>query len=232
VSRVGIVLRQGAISIALDHDDTMLLAQLTDYLRTDMALVVSNYDVDANSDIYDGQCPRNSICGTYTTTLRSFQWTSGDAIDENEATIIGDVAESLEYCADPFCTACHEAWYLSDPSEIHYQCMDYRRFKYSNLCNNWRRKENLCGSEDICFRSFPEADAQKWKSDEAACRPLPSSLMEGEFKYAKRTCRETRGLCGLGCGEAETCYNSFPIDDPLKFKSPHSICRCKNDTAN
>jgi len=228
VNRVEITLKQDGQSIVLDHDDSPLLAGLTENLRNDMALVVSNYDIGLDSDIQNGQCPRNSICGDYTSTLKNFEWTSDDSIVPDEIAT-GDVADSLEDCGNPDCTTCHETWYLSDPTDISYQCTDFRRMKYSNLCRDWKNKDNLCGVDDICLRSWPETDSRKWRSNEAACRPLPESLIEGEFKYAKRTCKSNKGLCGLGCGEGETCYNSYPIDDPLKWKSPHAICRCKPD---
>jgi len=191
-----------------------------------MALVVSNFDVGETIDVTDGQCPTNSVCGTYTTTLSNFQWTSDDAIEEDRL-VIGVVADKIDRCDDPLCTACHETYWTSDPSQIEYQCTDYTRYKYSNQCNNWKNKDNLCGAEDLCFRSWAADDPKKWKSPEAACRPLPEPLYEGEFKYGKSECRDTRGLCALGCGEG-TCYNSFPIDDPLKWKSPAVMCRCKD----
>lgn len=171
--RVGIVLSQDTQSIELDHLDASVLASLSDTLRSDMALVVSNFDIGTTTiDVTDGQCPKNSVCGMHTTTFSNFQWTSYDAIEEDKL-MIGDVADKIDRCDDPLCTACHETFWLSEPSEIAYQCTDYTRYKYSNQCNNWKNKDNLCGPEDLCFRSWAADDPKKWKSEEAACRPLP-----------------------------------------------------------
>jgi len=226
VSRIEINLDQWGNSVQLIHDDPTLLARLSDKLKHDMALVISNFNDGSRSDTTNGQCRSTDICGAHSTKYFNFAWTSMDAIDEGDSLIIGDVAESLTDCDDPFCTSCHEAWYSSDPSDTFFQCMDYRVFKYTNQCGK-KRKPNLCGPEDLCFWSFPPEDPKKWKSEEAACRPLPESLIEGDFKYGKNTCNSRRGLCKLGCGEGETCHNSWPIDDPLKWKSPHKMCRCK-----
>lgn len=130
VSRVEIYLNQQGNSVMLIHDDTTLLSQLSDNLRYDMALVVSNFNDGASIDNTNGQCRSTDICGAHSTKYFDFSWTSMDAIDEGDSLIIGEVADSLLDCDDPFCTSCHEAWYSSDASDTFFQCMDYRVFKY------------------------------------------------------------------------------------------------------
>jgi len=54
VSRVEIYLNQQGNSVMLIHDDTTLLSQLSDNLRYDMALVVSNFNDGASIDTTNG----------------------------------------------------------------------------------------------------------------------------------------------------------------------------------
>lgn len=207
------------------------LSGISDRLRSDMALVVSNYNAGTDNDISNGICSSTSTCGTYKTSFYNFEWTSDDAIEDDEDEediVIGDVADSINDCEDPLCSACHIAWFESNPDKTFNLCTDFSQYKYSNKCGKRRlRKHNLCGSNDeLCFWSWPSTDPKKWKSDDASCRPVPERLVEGEFKFARRKCADHRGLCKLGCGEG-SCHNSWPIDDPLKRKSPDAMCRCK-----
>lgn len=230
LSWIEISIRQDENQVKLFHTDMTELSGLSQRLRSNMALVVSNFDAGTVNDISNGVCSATSTCGAYKTTFYGFEWTSDNAIDDGseDVMVIGEVAESISDCEDPLCSACHVAWYERTPGETFNTCTDYSQYKYTNVCNKRRmRKANRCGSDDeFCFWSWPPTDAKKWESDEAACRPLPGRQVEGEFKFAKRECASHRGLCKFGCGEG-SCHNSWPIDDPLKWKSADAMCRCK-----
>ena len=129
-------------------------------------------------------------------------------------------------CDEEDCTACHMGHYSNDASKEFPVCVDFTSYKYSNQCGS-RQDSSRCGEYDDCFRSWPSDDKKKWKSDDFACRPLPMRLIEGEFTYARRECRNMRkGQCIFGCDG--TCHNSWPVGDPLRWKSPDAMCRCKN----
>jgi len=197
-----------------------------------MGLILSSWDNRDGSEQIEGWFGQelSDTCDSSVAQIRNFTVNKDDSNEEEGIPIIGDVAPKLDDCRIDSCTACNEAWYSNDPTDTFYQCTGYSRFKYTIQCNN-RRNKDLCGPEDLCFWSWPADDAKKGRSDQAACRPLPVSSYEGEFKYSSRTCEETRGLCSLGCGEG-TCHRSYPIDDPLKWKSPDNMCRCKDNANN
>lgn len=153
-----------------------------------------------------------------------------DSIYEEEPVdemVIGELATSLEECDDPFCSACHVAWWAGDEANSFHTCTDYTRYRYTNRCSSWQSTA-LCGSDDKCFKSYPHDDPKKWKSDDYGCRPLPSRLEEGDFQYARRVCRSTKGLCAEGCGDA-TCHMSWPIGDTDRWRSADAMCRCKEE---
>ena len=48
---------------------------------------------------------------------------------------------------------------------------------------------------------------------------------EYQFKFNKRwTCENKGGLCGNSCDSR--CAYSFPLGDPLKYRSEQAACRC------
>lgn len=127
-------------------------------------------------------------------------------------------------CVEEDCSACSMAHWSDDPDNKFPTCTDFNRFKYSNVCRP-RQDSSLCGADDLCFNSYPHNDPLKWKSPDRACRPLPRRLVDDEFKFAKRECNMRKGLCAFGC--EGTCHNSWPIDDPERWKSSDAMCRCK-----
>lgn len=139
--------------------------------------------------------------------------------------MIGEVAMNVDDCGEPDCSACNVSWYSDDEVDTFNTCTDYTSYKYANICSKWQSSA-LCGDDDHCFKSYPIADNKRWRSDDFACRPLPDRLEEGPFKYSSRNTKATKGLCALeDC--AGNCHNSWPIDDPLKWKSADSMPRCK-----
>lgn len=72
--------------------------------------------------------------------------------------------------------------------------------------------------------SWPHDDPLQWKSADKACRCLPRQRAAEGYKYAKKQCAKlTAGTCDGSCD----CRRSVPIDDPLGWQSPESMCRCK-----
>lgn len=239
-------LTQNSRQLVMIQDDPEVLWGISYKLYASMATVMSNFDAGMDNNISEGQCTTG--CGDYKSKFMNLRWTRHDSIwndgndgegegDDDEfepepepaELVIGEITESIDECDDEFCSACHYSWYSDSVEDVFPTCTDYTHYKYSNVCKGRGKRfsKELCGEEDLCFKSYPSDDPKKWRSDDFACRPLPGRHMDGDFKYAKRECKSNRGLCGLGCDEGETCHNSWPIDDPAKWKSADAMCRCK-----
>lgn len=190
---------------------------------------MANFNAGEFNDI-SGECSTTGADGDV--IFSAMKWTSKDSMDKTQdnsdggdgTLVIEEVATSLDMCNDDNCTACHMAHWSNQPSNRFPTCTDYTQYKYSNACGN--KDDSKCGSDDNCFRSWPADDAQKWKSDDFACRPLPTRLLIGEFQYSSRQCRNmNKGTCILGCNG--TCHNSWPVGDADRWKSADAMCRCK-----
>lgn len=200
-------------------------------------MVMSNFDAGVSNHISGSEC--TDVSGDYKSKFSNFKWTVHDSLVGNdtdtdpqpqpdEELVIGNVAESLDECDDPYCSACHESWYESDPTEIFPTCTDYTEYKYTHQCRA-RMSKDLCGEDDLCFISWPHSDPAKWRSDDKACRPLPERMEEGPFKYARKEKPMNKGLCALGCEDGDTCHMSWPLEDTQRWKSPDAMFRCKSN---
>merc|ERR1711879_512814 len=163
-------------------DDPDYLSAIQDKLQFRMPVVMANFEAGSNNDL-SGECPGvNHSHGN--AVMSNMRWTSKDALDnennsdEEGELVIGDVAESLEQCGDDSCSACHKAHWSNAPSNEFYTCTDYTQYKYSNLCTA-RQNQDKCGEDDICFRSWPHDDPNKWKSEDfpADLFPCASKLV-------------------------------------------------------
>jgi len=108
-----------------------------------------------------------------------------DSIAEDEPTgdeVIGGPALNVDDCGDEFCTACSIAWTDDAPMDTYNVCTDYTSYKYNNICKS-NKNQDLCGEDDDCFWSWPADDNRKWRSEDAACRPIPDRLETGDYKY-------------------------------------------------
>jgi len=173
---------QGADAITIIQDDASVLRAIQDKLQYKMAVVLANFDAGETNDI-------SEVCeGEHgDVKFSGMTWTSNDSIDHTEdgsdgtdedgELIVEEVADSLDMCSDKFCSACHMAHYSNRPDDRFPTCTDETRYKYTNECGN--KDSSMCGSDDLCFRSWPFDDPKKWKSDEFACRPIPARLLTG-----------------------------------------------------
>ena len=219
---------QGDNMITMVQDDQTIIGQLTDKVYYNMQMVMSNFDAGEDNEISGRVC--RGVGMDHGTKMSNFTWVTGDSIaDDDDETdgdmVIGEVALNVDDCGDEWCTGCNVAWYSNEPMDTFNVCTDYTHYKWGNLCKP-NRDLSLCGEDDDCFSSWPKDDKKKWRSDDAACRPIPDRLEEGNYKWAKKTCNKKKGLCALGCGDL-SCHKSFPLDDPLRNKSPEAMCRCK-----
>ena len=81
---------------------------------------------------------------------------------------------------------------------------------------------------ELCFKSWPAGDEDKWRSDDAKCRTVPDEFVNNEFEYSRRPMRnQNAGLCKLGCAADEVCHKSWIAGDALRNKSPSAMGRCK-----
>jgi len=136
----------------------------------------------------------------------------------------GDAAPSLTDCSEPDCTECRNSYWSDEPDILYPTCVDTTVYKYTNVCK--RENAKKCGSEDLCFISYPHNDPDKWLSKDKNCRPLPESYMDmdGEFKYTRECRNQLAGLCFEGC--EYSCNKSWPADDEDGWKSAKNMCRC------
>lgn len=232
LKRIETTLIQGANQISVVQDDANILSAIQDKLRYRMAVVMTNFNAGETNDI-SGVCDHGGEHGDV--NFSGMKWTSYDSIDNTEdgsdgtdgdsgELIVDEVASSLDMCSDDFCSACHMAHYSNNPNNSFPTCTDYTFYKFSNQCGSM--DSSMCGSDDVCFRSWPVDDEKKWKSDDFACRPIPARMLAGEFTYSRRPTRNmNKGLCALGCDGA--CHNSWPVGDADKWKSSDAIYRCK-----
>jgi len=196
-----------------------------------MTFGISSFFVGNENDI-SGTC--TETCEESNMIIHNLRFTQDDCLVETfdpepepEPELIkGGIASNVSNCAEG-CTSCIETWWSNAPEEILYECVDETLYKYSNKCGS-SKDRSLCGSDDLCHVSYPLGDPDKGRSVDAACRPVPLEFIENDFTFATRECRSTNhGLCRYGCGEGETCHNSWWADDDTKWKSASVMCRCK-----
>lgn len=162
--------------IRLEKDCNEYLAPMSGLLNEGMGIIFSKWhDVEHRTDfeLPYSQSPATSCDGSKVTfsNFEVYEKISFEAKQTPEL-IIGEVAKSLNDCAEDGCSACHKSWWNTDPSSIIYTCTDTTVYRYNDLCkDHW--DQSLCGENDLCFNSYPHGDRKKWKSDRKACRPLP-----------------------------------------------------------
>lgn len=201
-----------------------------------MAFAISTYSVGQQNDISKDQC--STKCENAATVVKNIHWNTDDSINEyNEGELVwGEAAETLGTgeCDETKCAECRYSWYENSPTKKEARCKDERVMKFGNVCRE-RQDKGCCmaGEGQICHNSWPADDPEKWRSKERACRTVPASYINDsandiDFKFGKKECKkEGAGLCHYGC--EGTCHNSWPEDDPLKWKSPMAMCRCKTE---
>merc|ERR1712037_1089835 len=91
-----------------------------------------------------------------------------------------------------------------EPDILYPTCVDTTVYKYTNVCK--RENAKKCGSDDLCFISYPHNDPDKWLSKDKECR------------------NQLAGLCFEGC--EYSCNKSWPADDEDGWKSAKNMCRC------
>lgn len=141
--------------------------------------------------------------------------------------VIGDTTASLAEC-EAGCAECRNYSYTGS-SETGATCVDHREMKFAGLCpSKGKWSDDKCSSEGaFCAKSYPFGDPLRMKSEDAACRTMPAELIDGPFEWSSKPCRNQNwGLCALGCSADETCTNSWPLEDPLRWKSAGAMCRC------
>ena len=74
------------------------------------------------------------------------------------------------------CAVCMKAHFEDEPDVEFGECIDWRDFRYSNLCRpHWGHTERgLCNTEEMeyCFWSFPQASPMRWMDPENKCRTV------------------------------------------------------------
>jgi len=131
------------------------------------------------------------------------------------------------------CTECREFWYENYPEDWTYECYSFDEFRFGGGCGG-NKDRTACMTDDIyCINSWDLNDDLKWKSPDARCRTVPyayRNYSEAELKKAKNPQRnQTNGLCKAGCDIGSTCYQSWPLSDPLKSKGMYALARCFED---
>ena len=94
------------------------------------------------------------------------------------------------------------AWLSTDESYIYAKCVDDRPMRYSRICTEFltSRHPNKCNEDGTCMLSWPSEDPAKWKSEELACRTVPTSYEdESIMEFVEAECAATEGFCP-NCG--------------------------------
>ncbi len=99
-----------------------------------------------------------------------------DGDDQDGETIYTDIpAQQVDDCRVDGCTECVEAYKEFKPNEIFLACKDKTQFRYRFKCGS-SKDQGRCGVDDYCHWSYPIGDPEKFRSDAAACRPVPDAL--------------------------------------------------------
>jgi len=191
LKRIETTLIQGANQISIVQDNVEIMKAIRDKLQYRMPVVMANFNAGDVNDI-SGVCDHDGEHGDV--NFSALKWTSNDSIDNTEdgsdgtdgdgEFIVEEVATSLDMCQDDFCSACHMAHWSNNPSNRFPTCTDWTLYKFTNQCGN--KDSSKCGADDICFRSYPADDSKKSRSDEFACRPIPSRMLVGEYTFGRR----------------------------------------------
>lgn len=217
-------LTQGSGEVVLESECPEYLRALNYGIDGGMGIVFANWNNEAGSEDFEldyGQSAGG--CENASTTISNFEVrTSGSTEDKPDdgspKRVIGDVAPNVDDCGDPLCTGCNKAWLSDDVDNVFDYCTDKTSYKYWKPCeSSW--DTSLCGSDDKCFTSYPANDRKKTRSEDYGCRPLPDRLETGDYKFQRKKCRSTNGLCALGCDDGQTCHSSWPKDDPKAWRS-------------
>jgi hypothetical protein len=218
------ILTQNGVSVELEQDCDGYLDPFTNKLQYGMAMGISTWSLDTAQDISDGTC--SETCNSATTVIKNVKWTENDSTAVREW---GGPAESLTSgnCGED-CTECRESWMSDDVSNVEAQCYDYTVYKYTNECKSEQNNTKcMTGTGSHCFMSYPHEDPDRQYSEDAACRTVPTSYIEGEWHYSKRMCHPSAGLCIDGCG-TQDCRRSWPSNDEEMYYSAKNMCRCGN----
>jgi len=235
LTKIETCLIQGANEVTVSQMNADYLYPLRDKLHFNMAAVMSNFADSAAT------CTTGEDATTGKVNYSELKWTQRDSLDNGDddgsndggddgepATVVVTefVANSIGMCSESDCSACHMAHMSNDTAMTNMfpVCTEFVQYKYSNLCGR-NQNADLCGVDDICIRSWPADDPEKWRSPDFACRPLRQNLIEGDFTFARRSKPMSKGLCALGC--TGTCHNSWPVNDPERWRSPDALIRCK-----
>jgi len=242
-------LTQGANELVLDQDCALYLDPLTFKLQQMMALGVSTYHVGlADAASLSGQQCQSECSEVDTkTVISNVRWTQDDAFADESAddtdggeggtgvVVVGGPAPALDSgaCANDVdgvsCSECREHYLDTAPSDVWYECVDRTVYRFGNKCGNNADKDKcMTDASTYCHKSYPFGDADKYRSDQMACRTVPKEYIDGPFEYHRRKSRSSRcGLCKYGCGSDAKCYRSWLESDADDWRGPSAMCRCK-----
>jgi len=229
-------------TVELVQDCEDYLAAISWKLYYQMNIGISTYALDLDNQVSNSTC--SAACDGGNLYIGNLNFVSNDSLvidedgDEGEdgdedlgELIWEDAAFSLDSgeCGSN-CAECRWSYPEFAPDLYVERCFEQHEnnIRFGGPC--WRRDDkSTCMEDGLCHRSWYNDDADKWNSLEAKCRTVPESYVENDFTYGNRECRrpDKAGLCRYGCGEGETCNNSWLSDDDNKWKSASAMCRCR-----
>ena len=203
-----------------------------------MALGISSYHVGLDNDLSSQTCTSECSEMDTMTVISNVRWTTGDAYaDDTDDSgndggtgdiVVGGPAPALNSgnCGDD-CAQCMEHYVDTDPTNMWYECVDWTIYRFGNKCgNNADKSKCMTGSDTYCHKSYPYGDADKFRSDDMACRTVPDIYINGDFNWARRATRnQSCGLCNYGC--ENECFRSWLSDDADRWRGASAMCRCK-----
>ena len=116
---------------------------------------------------------------------------------------------------------------FSSAEVCRFQC-EMHVYEHGNKCGD-KAERGMCATDDMtnCRWSWPEGDAKKSMSPDAACRTLPSSeptptedLVWSSHKFADA------GVDGCPASCETDCHMAWPANDPAIDKSDNAMLMC------
>jgi hypothetical protein len=229
---------QGTTEHAFDQDCRDYMDPLSFKLQKMMAMGISTYHLGLTNDVSSQTCTAECSNLDTKSVISNVRWTTDDAFaddtDNNNDNATGDIvvggpapALNSGICGND-CSQCMEHFVDTDPTNTWYECVDWTIYRFGNKCkDNHDKSKCMTDSGAYCHKSYPYGDADKFRSDDMACRTVPDGYVTGNMNFARRKTRnQSCGLCTYGCGGGE-CFRSWLSDDGDRWRGASAMCRCK-----
>jgi len=163
-------LSQDGREVILEQDCPDYLNSLSWPLNNNMAIAISTYNLDLDNDVSKMNC--DAICDAGNASFRNVTFTRHDSLLQSDL-IWGATTERLDQCEEG-CFECRYSWYELQPENVEARCYDYTPMRFGGKCgSNYDRSACASDNDQLCHKSWPSGDEDRWGSMDAACRTVP-----------------------------------------------------------